>query len=428
MKEKDYHKEFINRKIKKPNPLIAHMVQFVFKRIAKRRNVEFVYTEDYLKMKNSQVIFLCQHKSSLDYIYFFAGVENLNTHILCGYQNVFNKYIFKLLKRLGVIAKMLYQPDVQATRQMLQGIKNGGSLAIFPEGIQSTSGSTHPINPATMGFVKKTKLPVVLVTIKGSYFSRTRYSTDVKKGKITVTFDKLFDSEDCKNLSKEELHNALLERFKYNEFEEFRGEKIAFIGKKPNVYGLDNIIFKCPNCQSEHCFSTNNDLMTCANCNFSIKMNEYYEISSVNGNLPFKDVDEWYKWQRKVIAKEILSDEFKLSTRVKIGNINVKKLDNKYSLLFHGEGVLTLTNKGLTYDGIYDGESVNMFFEPEHVYSLTMSLQYDLDLYYKNQYFNFKLLQDEKQVAKWMISAEEIHNLHDVDWKKVSAEVYEYEQ
>lgn len=428
MKEKDYHKEFLNRKIKKPNPLIAHIVQFVFKRIAKRRNVEFVYTEDYLKIKNSQVIFLCQHRSSLDYIYFFAGVENLNTHILCGYQNIFNKYIFKLLKHLGVIAKMLYQPDVQATRQMLQGIKGGGSIAIFPEGIQSTSGSTHPINPATMGFVKKTKLPVVLVTIKGSYFSRTRYSTDVKKGKITVTFDKLFDSEDCKNLSKEELHNALLERFKYNEFEEFRGKRIAFVGKKPNVYGLDNIIFKCPNCQSEHCFSTSNDIMTCANCNFSIKMNEYYEISSVNGNLPFKDVDEWYKWQRKVIAKEILSDEFKLSTRVKIGNINVKKLDNKYSLLFHGEGVLTLTNKGLTYDGVYDGERVNMFFEPEHVYSLTMSLQYDLDLYYKSQYFNFKLLQDEKQVVKWMISAEEIHNLHDVDWNKVSAEVYEYEQ
>lgn len=425
--EKDYHKEFKNRKIKKPNGLIARFVHLVFKIISKKRNVEFVYTDEFLKMKNTQAIYLCQHKSSLDYIYLFAGIKNLNIHVLCGYQNVFQKSLFKLLKHLGVIAKMLYQPDVQATMQMLQGVKNGGSLAIFPEGIQSTSGSTHPINPATKNFIKKVALPVVLVTFKGSYFSRTRYSSDVKKGKITVTFDKLFSSEDCKNLSSEQLHDALLQRFRYNEFEEFRGQKVAFRGKKPNIYGLDNIIYKCPNCQSEHSFIIENDVMTCERCQFAVKMDEYYDISAVNGNLPFNDVDEWYKWQRKVIAKEILSDDFKLSTRVKIGKINVKKLDNNYSLLFYGEGVLTLTNKGLTYDGYCDGKEVSIFFEPEQVYSLTMSLGYDLDLYYKNSYFNFKFLENEKHVVKWMISAEEIHNLYDTTWRIVSEEVYEYD-
>lgn len=426
--EKDYHKEFKNRKIKRPNAFLARFFHFIFKLMCKRRNVEFVYTEEYLKMKDSQAIYLCQHKSNLDYIYLFGGIKNLDIHVLCGYQNVFQKSFYKILKHLGVIAKMLYQPDAQATKQMLQGIKRGGSIVIFPEGIQSTSGSTHPINPATKNFIKKVALPVVLVTFKGSYFARTRYSSDVKKGKITVTFDKLFSSEDCQNLSSDQLHEALLEKIKYNEFEEFSGEKIAFRGKKPNVYGLDNIIYKCPNCQSEYRFSTENDVMTCSNCNFAIKMDEYYQISSVNGVLPFKNIDEWYKWQRKLVAKEVLSDDFKLSTMVKIGNINVKKLDNNYSILFHGEGVLTLTNKGLTYIGTYDGESVNMFFEPECVYSLTMSLQCDLDLYYKNNYYNFKLLKNEKQVAKWMLSAEEIHNLYDANWKMVSEEVYEYEQ
>ncbi len=425
--EKDYIREFRNRKIKKPNAFIARLVQFVFKCISKKRKVDFVYSDEYLKMKDSQAIYLCQHKSSLDYIYFFAGIKNLNTHILCGYQNVFNKNVYKMLKNLGVIAKMLYQPDVQATMQMMQAIKKGASIAIFPEGIQSTSGSTHPINPATQHFIKKVELPVVLVTFKGSYFSRTRYSSDVKKGKITVKFDKIFDSEDIKNLSSEQIYEQLLQKFKYNEFEEFSGERTAFYGKKPNIYGLDNIIYKCPNCQSEHCFSTENDTMTCSNCNFSIKMDEYYDIKSVNGKLPFKNIDEWYKWQRKQVAKEVLSEEFRLSTRVKISDINNKKLDNNYSLLSHGEGVLTLTNKGLTYNGTFDGEEVELFFEPEQVYSLTMSLQYDLDLYYKSKYYNFKFLQDEKHVVKWMLSAEEIHNLYDSVWRKFSREVYDYE-
>ena len=168
--------------------------------------------------------------------------------------------------------------------------------------------------------------------------------------------------------------------------------------------------------------------MTCSNCSFAIKMDKYYEISSVNGDLPFKDVDEWYKWQRKIISSEVKKDDFRLSTKVKIGKINVKKLDNNYSILYYGEGVLTLTNKGLSYVGKYNEEDVNMFFEPEQVYSLTMSLKYDLDLYYKNEYYNFKLLEDEKQVAKWMISAEEIHILYDSTWKKVSEEVYCYDK
>ena len=407
--------------------MLAKVVQFAFKMISKKRNVEFVYTDAFLEMQDTQMIYLCQHKSALDYVYLFAGMKNLHVHILCGYQNVFQKSIFKLLKSLGVIAKMLYQPDLHATKQMMQAIKGGGNVVIFPEGIQSTSGSTHPINPATKGFIKKVALPVAVVSFKGSYFSKPRYSKDVKKGKITVTFDKLFSSEECKTLSEEQLHKGLLEKLQYNEFEEFKGEKVAFRGKKPTIDGLDNIIFKCPNCDSEHTFSIEKDVMSCSQCGFSIKMDEYYDIIGVNGSLPFANIDAWYKWQRKRIAQDVLKDDFCLSTRVAIGTINVKKLDNNYSILTRGEGTLTLTNKGLTYEGIYDGERVSMFFEPKQVYSLTMSLAYDLDLYYKGQYFNFKLLENEKTVAKWMIAAEEIHNLYDDTWKEVSEEVYEYE-
>ena len=426
--ERDYHREFKNRKIKKPNSFIAHVVQFAFKIISRKRNVEFVYTDEYNKIKDNQVIYLCQHKSALDYIYLFSGIKNLNVNTLCGYQNVFQKSLFKLLKHLGVIAKMLYQPDAQATMQMLQAVKRGGSLLIFPEGIQSTSGSTHPINPATKNFIKKAGLPVVLVTFKGAYFTRTRYSKDVKKGKITVAFDKLFSGEDCKNLTKDQIHDVIVEKFKYNEYQEFKDNKVAFYGKKPNIYGLDNIIYKCPNCQSEFTFSTQNDTMTCSHCNFAIKMDEYYDITGVNGNLPFNNVDEWYKWQRKIIAKEVISDDFKLSTRVNIRKINVKKLDNNYSLMTLGEGDLTLTNKGLTYEGTFDGKMITNFYEAEQVYSLSMSLSGDVDLYYKNEYLNFEFLQDKIQVVKWMISAEEIHNLYDAVWKKVSDEVYDYEQ
>ena len=424
---RNLHNEFKYRKIKKPNKLIAFIVIIAIKIISKKRNVKFSYSDDYLKLNKKQIIVLSQHCSKDDYIYVFAGLKRSDVHIICGYQNVFQKGVYFLLKKLGVIAKYLYQPDASSSKQMLGALKLGDSLAIFPEGIQSTSGSTHPINPATINFLVKMKLPVVLTTIKGSYFTRTRYSTDVKKGKIEVNYDVLFNVEDYEKYSKEELYQKLLNAFKYNEYDYNKQEKVEFIGKKPNIYGLDNIIYKCPHCNSEFKFQVKDSNMKCLNCKFEFTMNNRYEISPINKELPFENVDIWYKWQRNLISKEVKSDSFILETKVKLYTINTKKLGKNYSLIEIGEGLLTLTNKGLQYKGVKNGEEVDVFFEANQVYSLSISLAYELDMYYKNEYYCFKPLNDDKQVVKWMLASEEIHNMYDEKWRKASEEVYFYE-
>jgi 1-acyl-sn-glycerol-3-phosphate acyltransferase len=422
--KKSLQEKFKNRKIKKPNKFLASIIVKIFCKISKKQNVSFVYEDSYNELSKKQVIYLCQHKSANDYLYVFAGIKRTDIHVLCGLQNVFQKYFYTILKHLGVIGKYLYQPDVGATKQILQSLKLNDSIVIFPEGIQSTSGSTHPINPATIKLLCKLKLPVVLVKIKGSYFTKPRYTKDLKTGKITVTYSKLFDTQDFNKFTKEEIYNKLLEQFKYNEFEEFSNEKVEFIGKKPNIDGLDNIIYKCPNCNDEANFSIENDKMTCKGCGFKIKMDNYYDIFPVENNLPFKNIDEWFKWQRKEIRNEVKNDNFNLNAKVKLATINPKKITNNYSLLYIGEGVITLTNKGLKYLGTRNGENVELFFDAKSLFSLSISLNYEFDFYYTNEYFNFKLLDNEKLMTKWMLATEEIHNLYDSEWEKASCEVY----
>ena len=421
---RDLHTEFVHRKIEKPKKWLAYLVCLAFRFISKRRNVEFVYDDSYIDIKNEQMIYLCQHRSHEDYIYTLAGLKRFDVHYLCGYQNIFLPIVYTLFKNLGVIAKMLYQPDMRAIMQLMSAVKQGGSIVLFPEGIQSTSGSTHPINPATMKLLMKLKLPVTLVSLKGAYFTRNRYSTDIKKGKITVRFSKLFGAEDFETFTSEELYSKLIDSFQYNEFTEHQGEKVAFYGKKPNIYGLDNIIYKCPDCNSEFQFTVDGNQMRCNHCDFAVSMDEYYDLASVKGDLPFSDIDRWYKWQRGIVAKQVQDDTFSMSAKVKIGRINTRKLTSNYSLQYYGEGLLTLNNQGLRYCGTRDGEEVDVFFQAKQVFSLTMSLQHDFDLYYDGVYYNFKLLEKEKEMAKWMLAAEEIHNLHDPVWRTASAEVY----
>ena len=425
---RDLHKEFVYRKIERPNKILASVAQFAFRLICKQRNVNFVFDEDYLAMQDQQMLLLCQHRSRLDYIYVFAGIKHSNFNMLCGYQNIFEPVLYPLLKRLGVIAKMLYQPDAHATLQMMRCAKEGRSIVLFPEGIQSTSGSTHPINPATMKLLQKLKLPVALVTLKGAYFARPRYSADVKKGKITAHFSKLFDVADFEACTSDQLYSRLLEAFRYDEFAEHQDSPVAFRGKKPNIDGLDNIIYKCPQCLQEHQLRVEGDTMRCESCGFAVTMDQYYRLAPVSGTLPFCNHDQWYKWQRSEVAKEILQDDFAMTAKVAIGRINTQRLSPNCSLQYYGEGTLTITNQGLTYDGIRDGEPCLIHFHPKQVFSLSMSLNYDLDLYYDGQYYNFKLLENQKHMAKWMLAAEEIHNLSDPIWQKASKEVYDEAQ
>lgn len=424
---RDYHKEFVYRKIKKPNKLLARIVFFIFGKISKKRNVEFVYDEDFEQIRDKQMILLCQHRSRTDFIYVYAGIRRTDMHIMCGYQNVFQPFVYTILKKLEVIAKMLYQPDMHATMQVLGATKLGDSVMIFPEGIQSSSGSTHPINPATLKLLMKLKLPVGLVTLNGAYFTRNRYCADIKKGKITVRFSKLFDPEDFTALSKDALYEKLLSAFRYNEFEQRPAEKIAYRGKKPNIYGLDHIIYRCPQCGAEYRFEIRDTQMHCLDCGFAVSMDEYYDIHPVQGTLPFENIDRWYKWQRHTVSQQVQKDDFCLRTRVQLNTINTHKISKNFSLMCLGEGTLTLTNQALTYQGTRNGEQVLLTFEPKLVFSLTMSLSYDLDLYYNGEYMNFKLLENEKQVTKWMLCSEEIHNLYDPIWKSVSDEVYNEE-
>ena len=51
-----------------------------------------------------------------------------------------------------------------------------------------------------------------------------------------------------------------------------------------------------------------------------------------------------------------------------------------------------------------------------------------MDLYYKNDYYSFTLLENKELMVKWMLAAEEIHNLYDLAWQKVSDEVYDVAQ
>lgn len=312
-------------------------------------------------------------------------------------------------------------------KNMLRVLKRGGSIGLFPEGIQSISGSTHPINPATAQFIKSSKANIVVCTTKGAYLATNRYSSDRKKGYIGVEYTLLFTPQMLEELSVEEIYKLLLEKISYNDFAFNKVARHKYVGKQPNAQGLDKILYKCPDCKKEHTLYVDGDTIKCKTCGFAARVNEYYDLIQTNGKSCPEDIDQWFKWQRRCVASEVTDNGFAMTMKGSLCTLKLDKLrkppKNRETL---SVGTVTLTNKGLSVTGELNGQSVDFFFEAKSIYSLTFSTKGFLEFYHNNDYF--MIIPEEKEgcLIKWTLAAEEIHNLYDERWRSACEDVYDY--
>ena len=427
--KKDLKTRLINRKIKKPNPILMMIGMWVLGILNRKYKVQFSYDYDPKSIKNQPTILLSAHASRLEFIYAIYGFGRKDVNVVCGFQNIVKKGIYRLFLWLGVISKYLYQPDFVCVKKMMTVLKRGGSLGLFPEGIQSTSGSTHPINPATAALIKRSKANIVVCTSRGAYLATNRYSSDRKKGYIGLSYSLLFTPEMLDKLTEDEIYRSILKKISYNDFAFNKQARHKYIGKKPNAFGIDKILYKCPDCKQEHTLRVENDAVVCDKCGFGARINERYDLIGISGQGCPADIDEWYKWQRRCVAREILDDGFEMTLRGRLCTIRTDKLKKppkNRKILSVGEA--RLTKEGLSFSGMLDGESVNIDFDAKTVYSLTFSTKGFLEFYYNNDYF--MLVPDDKDqcLIKWTLAAEEIHNLYDERWRDACQDVYNTEE
>ena len=425
--KKDLKEKLINRKIKKPNPLLMSVVMWVLGILNRSYKVEFSYDYAPKSLNGQPTILISSHSSRLEFIYMMYGFKRKDINMVCGYQNILKKGLYRIFLALGVISKYLYQPDIVCVKHMFKVLKRNGAIGLFPEGIQSTSGSTHPINPATAQFIKRSKANIVVATSRGAYLATNRYSSDRKKGHISISYSLLFTPEMLDTLSEKEIYNLILRKISYNDFTFNKVARHKYIGKKPNAFGIDKILYKCPDCKEEYNLRVEHDTVICKNCGFSVRINEYYDLVDVKGKECPADIDEWYKWQRGCVAKQVQDENFEMTLRGSLCALKLDKLrKSPKDRMVLSVGQARLTNRGLFFKGMHDGQSVDFEFDAKAIYSLTFSTKGFLEFYHHNDYFIITPEDKDQCLIKWTLASEEIHNLYDENWKLACADVYNY--
>jgi hypothetical protein len=181
--------------------------------------------------------------------------------------------------------------DVSAVMNCMRVAREGGTIALAPEGNRTFSGRNCYMNPAITKLVRKLKLPLAIFRIEGGYGVQPRWCDAPRKGKMRAGVSRVIEPEEYLSLSEEELY-ALLEK------ELWVDEAVAdavFTHKKQAEY-LERAMYVCPYCGLST-FESHNDIITCKTCGRQIRYLPTKELQGVGFDFPHRFVADWYDAQ-----------------------------------------------------------------------------------------------------------------------------------
>ena len=191
--------------------------------------------------------------------------------------------------------------DVRAVMNCMKVAREGGTIAIAPEGNRTYDGKLCYIKPSIVTLAKALKLPIAFYRIEGGYGVHPRWSDVVRKGKMVGYVSKVIEYEDFKDMPDEDLYSIILRELNVDE----ANGKGTYKHKRLAEY-LERVVYVCPHCGLSD-FESNKDILKCKKCGMTVKYTENKTFEAVCGEMPFKYVADWYEYQNKYISRLDLS-------------------------------------------------------------------------------------------------------------------------
>lgn len=310
------------------------------------------------KIKGPAIV-LCNHPSSVDFIIVAAALLPLRLSFLAAYYFfIISRPLNRILRLMGAIPKFQFAPDVSAIRSMDSLLnKKGGVLCIMPEGTVSGSGRLGYINPAIAKLVRHFKVPVYIVRTNGGSVSFPKWANHSRRGKIQVDVFKLFEADELKSMSSEDINNTLHDALNYNDFE-FIKRSGAHYSSAKKAEGLENLLMICPKCHREFTLTTLGNNISCS-CGLCAELDSSMNLCWGEGTAWFNSLNEWYDYQENFYAEQTLNPDFELCSHVRYFS-NSPGIGPYMEI---GDGIMTMTREGIGFTGMVRGEK-HEFFEP----------------------------------------------------------------
>jgi len=327
-----------------------------------------------------QYLVLMNHQTAFDQ--FFCGLAFKGPLYYVASEDLFSKgWVSSLIRFLVAPIPIKKQTtDVSAVLNCLRVAREGGSIAIAPEGNRTYSGRTEYMNPAIAALVRKMKLPLVLFRIEGGYGVHPRWSDVIRRGKMHAYVSKVVEPEEYLSLTDDEL-NALIARELYVDESTSGG---TFRHKHSAEY-LERALYVCPFCGLS-VLESRLDTIRCTKCGKQARYLPAKQLEGIGCDFPFSTVLEWYDFQCDTVNAmdtSVVTEEPLYRDTARLSEVIVYK--RKYLLRRQTE--IALYGNRLVLD---EGGKEQTVFPFDEISALTVLGRNKLNIYYKEHLYQLK--------------------------------------
>ena len=150
------------------------------------------------------LLLLSNHQSFVDPLFCQVPIRWRRRLWYVARDTLFDKPIFgPLIRSLQAIPIRRGQADLQAMRKIVDELKKGAAVCLYPEGTRTSDGRIADIKPGFGLLTRRTGANIVPVVIDGAYELWPRTRKFPRPGRVVVCFGKPFSSKDIDQMGDE---------------------------------------------------------------------------------------------------------------------------------------------------------------------------------------------------------------------------------
>ena len=401
-----------------PNAVLYWILMWVIRILNKTVNTSFTYRARPSEEKGP-IVLVSNHASRMDYLFTAPVCYPKRLNYVVGY-NEFYRFPANILLHIAqVIPKKNFTPDIHCIRSIHRIVQGGGNICLMPEGMSSITGMSQPVMPGTGKVLKNLGCPVYYTIVSGGYLTFTKHFTGTRKGRIDVTVDKMFSSEDLAALSPEQIEDRMNQLLAHDDYIWNETAAVEFAGEGRMAEKLDTLLYMCPKCGTMYDMSCKGNVLSCRHCGNAVELDAKYRLHPLGSSsvCPAR-VTDWALMERKRAAQDVAEEGFRYSEKVRLGVLpdygSLKGAD--CTAVLCGEGELSLDSSALSFTGSLKGRKLE-FRIP--VLSLpTFGMCTDISRFYTfldGQFLEF--YPERNDALRWVHLVEEMHRFMGGKWQ-----------
>lgn len=295
-------------------------------------------------------------------------------------------------------------------KDIKKAIKRKKIVVLYPEVGFSLDGTDSVISDQLAHLLKELALPVLILKNQGSYLHNPVWSNNKHWNIIHSQLIGICDKDSINSIEEEELDSLIRENFRYDDYSWQRNQALA-LNNKDRCDGIENILYKCPQCLEENKIISKGDKIYCSSCGKQWVMTEYGDMKAMLDNNEYIRIHDWFSYERDCVREEIIAGNYNFVSKVRVETINT----NNNQVISSEAGIMWHNSEGFILKFNDKGKEENIIIPSSEMYSCHIEFDYKgkgpcIALWHDDKLY-YVYPQGKCSVTKIMLATEEIYKL-----------------